>query len=193
MASEGQIAEILTLLAAAYPRYEMSRETVRLYIRFLRDLPADLLQAAALEMPARSNFFPSVYELRQAATDLRREIEGIPAAAEAWGDLLEARDGKRSKIDEDEDGFHIRNFEYKWLHPFIPKVAKSLGWPKTFPGDNPSISYSQFVKAYEQAVADYLKAGLRLPEVTKYVNSQKRALLESGAREVAKALEGGGQ
>lgn len=180
--SKESITEILIILAASYPRFNLTKDTITAYVAMLKDVEPEALKAAAFYCASNSSFFPSVFELRQAVAEINRKAEKIPNAYEAWEDLITAGSGKWAHAIEGEDGrFYIDYGEYQFIHPLVGKVAKMLGWPRMFPGeDNPSTDRAHFFKAYEQAVSEYLASERMLPDVQAYISS----------RHMTKKLEG---
>ena len=69
MATHSETAEVIRLLAKAYPRYTFDKDTVRVYAAGLRDIPAKALQAGASAIITESKWFPAVSELRTAALE----------------------------------------------------------------------------------------------------------------------------
>ena len=73
MCEKQDIARLVAITSAAYPAWQVNEYTIEVYYQDLRDLPADLLFAAAAK--ARTNmsrnmaFAPSTGEIRQAAAD----------------------------------------------------------------------------------------------------------------------------
>ncbi len=78
------IVEILTVLAAAYPRFELTSATVRIYEQTLSDIPVDGLKAATLDLIAESKWFPTVAEIRERAFALMAEQDETPDGYSAW-------------------------------------------------------------------------------------------------------------
>lgn len=93
-ASEQDIVKILRYLAAAWPRFEVSAETVAVYVMHLRSRHAtDVLLLAAMAMVDTSPFFPSVAELTGKAAEIEgeRQCWYLTANYRLWGrDLPEA-------------------------------------------------------------------------------------------------------
>lgn len=177
MATKAEIAVVLSMLSAAYPRYTLTADTMKAYSELVKDLPADLLKAAAIQAVTHGEFFPSVHELRREATELQRQANGIPNAFEAWADLLAAGDGERREVHEVEGKYHVIIREYPWKHELVKQVAEGLGWPRTFPGENQMADRAHFVKAYDEALRKVLDTGLMLPEVRQYIEKKQ---LEAG-------------
>ena len=183
MTTQADIFEILAMLAATYPRYSLTKDTTTVYCRLLQDIPADLLQAAALECATNRDFFPSVHELREAATDIRNRINGIPTAYEAWADLRRAGSGYVDYYVQDRDGYsRQRSKPYEFIHPIIRQVAEMMGWPRDFPDDdNIMADRAHFFKAYTAQLAKYIGEETQLPEVKQYIESARsNVLLEAG-------------
>ena len=64
MANSNQIISVLEAFGKAYPHQNLSKPTAELYIRFLTDIPSDLLWEAAERHIATSSYFPRIAELR---------------------------------------------------------------------------------------------------------------------------------
>ena len=85
------IRDALLALSAAYPRQELSKETVKLYAAMLSDLDPVQLMSAVRDLIQRSKWFPTVAEIRNTVDELYHpRVSGI----EAWGTLrtFRARD-----------------------------------------------------------------------------------------------------
>ena len=67
MSPPDQILSILETLSAAYPNRSRDQRTVQLYVERLSDIPVYLLDQAASQHIATSNWFPKIAELRAAA------------------------------------------------------------------------------------------------------------------------------
>lgn len=76
---------IMAYLAAAYPRVEITAQTVAVYLDGLADQEyADVMQAAR-DMVQQSRWMPTVSELRDVARERRRYRESAAAVAGAVG------------------------------------------------------------------------------------------------------------
>lgn len=165
MANKTEISQILAMLAATYPRYTLTEETVMVYIQLLEDIDAISLRMAALECATNKDFFPSVHELREAVSNHWRKIQGIPSMYEGWLEILKAN-------------FRGEGWNHQWSHPLIGQAAELLGWPHTFPDDNIPTDRAHFFKAYEQIVIDEMANHIQLPEITAYLEANKPKQLE---------------
>ena len=180
MASKQEIFEILTILSAAYPRFSLNKETITAYTMLLEDLDTESLRAAAKECATKRTFFPSVHELRKTVVDMMRKGARVPTAFEAWNEVVNAGPEFWKEAEETENGAKIVSKSYRFSHPMVEKVARLLGWPARFPGDNQMSDRSQFLKAYEQAVYDAMDYEITLPEVREFIDSQRHRELGMG-------------
>lgn len=180
MANDTDVLEALGVLSAAYPRYDLTDQTIAVYTRMLADLPADILRMAALECASKRTFFPSVHELRQAATVLDMRANGVPSAAEAWQELVEAPADWVVRHHEEVDGrWHIYNEPYQFSHPIVEKVARNLGAPEKFWSGNLAADRSRFMDAFEVEIRRNAEEALSVPEVRGYVKERQ---LEAGEK-----------
>lgn len=191
MASNQTILTVLKTIRAAYPgRFEIAEDSVKVWASFVQDIDDDLLMAAVAQFVSAADhpFPPSIPEIRHAATNIRREVSGVPTAWEAWEDLLKAP--RPSGIPQFRDGEFHEEEPYAWKHEIVEKVAKQLGWHRRqFPGTNLEADRAHFVKAYESAVAKMLKAETQIPQVSKYIEDQRQMRLLDVTSEVKKLTE----
>lgn len=183
MATNDEITKILAILAATYPRFKLTSETVAAYVQFLGDIPAETLKVSAMKCATTCNFFPSVYELRQAVSDLIRASNKIPNTFEAWHIVNSPPfEEEVSYAYHDPDGnFYTDRIKKQWGHPLVEKAARLLGWPKEFPGTNPSTDRAHFIKAYDALLAEELSQSVELPEITSFIEGQRNKQLEAGS------------
>lgn len=173
MATNKTISSVLKIILAAYPRFEISEETVRVWGMFMADLDDELLQAAVARFISSSDhaFPPSIPELRHQATEIRREIAGVPLAFEAWEEVLKAP--TPSPYRPFRDGQFQEPDQYQWSHEAVALVAKRLGWGKGFPGSNIEADRAHFLKAYDAEVNKRLRAQTQIPQVTTYIEAER--------------------
>ncbi len=184
MASNQTISTALKTIAAAYPRFVLEEDTVRVWASFVADIEDDLLLAAVARFISSSShaFAPSIPEIRSQATELKREVIGVPTAFEAWAELIDAPMPRPvgSVYRLFRDGKYVDEEEYQWPHEVVGIVAKRLGWPTRFPsGENEMADRAHFVKAYDAEVGKLLQAETQIPQVTKYIE-QERSKQEQG-------------
>lgn len=85
------LAESLTVLAASYPRQAMPDVTVRAYMSALSDLPPAGVARAIERLIKRSEWLPSIAEIRR---EYAEALCGLPAATEAW-EAIQTVQGRR--------------------------------------------------------------------------------------------------
>lgn len=93
-------------------------ERMALYVDLLKDIPADILEAACRKASMESQYLPTVAELIKSAKDLVAEVNGTKAVpfAEAWEEILKVL---RESYVWDEPQFS---------HTEIQQLVKSFGW-----------------------------------------------------------------
>jgi hypothetical protein len=182
MASEKDIFEVLTILAAAYPRFKLVKETIQAYQMLLRDLGADELRAAAKDTATKRDYFPSVHELRQAVVDMRRRTNRVPTAYEAWHEVITTGPEIRREVVETDEGLAIQSSRYVFSHPLVEQTARLMGWPSKFPSGEDSLmaDRAHFLKAYQAAMVDAMEQEITLPEVREFIETRQQQQLEDG-------------
>lgn len=172
MASEIAITKVLIVLRAAYPRYEIREETAGVYAELLHDLPDDILIAAAQHHAATSKWFPSVAELRTAATDIQSRALGVRSAEEAWINVQKA----------------VRQFGYYgetvapadgggWRVPsMLSDLEKSAvdalgGWRTLCQSDNAVADRAHFLKIYGNLLTRETDTARMLPQVQQMISA----------------------
>lgn len=109
-----QAGVVLDALVAAFPRYVMSEETVRIYARFLVDVRLEDAVAAVAKWIAREQRFPMIAELREACAAVSGD--GPPDADRAFAEVLRAvsRWGAWG--------------EPRFSHSSIKEAVEAIGW-----------------------------------------------------------------
>ena len=89
MATEGDVVNVLRYMSAAWPRYELSEQTVAVYVMHMlrTGLGAEVLLLAAMNLIDTTEFFPSVAEFRNEADRIEGERIGWLCTANyrLWG------------------------------------------------------------------------------------------------------------
>jgi hypothetical protein len=176
MATLEEIHITLRLLRASFPRWTPETDTAKSWAILLEDVNGEELQAAALHWITTNNspWPPSISEIRAMVSRLRRMAAGVPDAFKAWGELLEMpADMERVQVVESEAGNEIIHHHLKFSHPLIEEVARDLGWPGKFPGDNPSTDRAHFVRAYNERLETMRIEDTMLPRVREFVDNQR--------------------
>lgn len=165
MSDSQEILHVLALLGAVYPGFELKELTVEVYLRLLSDIPADLLEQAALDHVSRSTFFPTIAELRSAAFGL---LEAAHPALDAHSAWLEVQ-AEIERVG--------RKGEPHFSTPLIEQAVEALGWRNLCLSDNPVAERAHFVQTYQAVIEQGRQSARRLPEVRKYIALQAGANL----------------
>ena len=198
MATLRDIAKLIAKLSAGYPNFAPNEFTIEVYFEDLQDLDADLLMTAAQHCRTSTvrdqRFAPSAGEIRQAAGEIKRQIQHIPSGVEAWGELLHAPvDEQVSRVTEEKDELDriiIEVTPYQWSHPLVRKVAVMLGFPRFPDWENESYERSTFLKAYEIELQNYLKQDNQPEQVKAYIADQKDPALLMAEKKIKQLTEG---
>lgn len=190
MSSTTDIAKVVSIIAAAYPSFSTSKQTVEIYYRLLQDLNAEEVQAATWYCCAEDGrkFAPSVGEIRGAAKILRGKVAGIPSSFEAWQEVCDApKSGEMKRVleEKNDDGVWVIEVKkYHWTHPLVERTAVLLGWPE-FPGENVMADRAHFLKAYDEQCGNSAQNEMQLPMITNYIEKRRPSLPQS----ISKLLE----
>jgi len=158
MASLTEVAKVMGVLAALYPRYTRTKATITAYHVVLGDIPADLLDRAALHVGSQNTFFPAAAELRAAAFELMERAHGVPGAWEAWAEVCKSF------------GPCGRWRSPQWTHPLIGQAVDAIGgYIALCDSENATADRARFVQAYDALLARAQKDARMLPEVRQMV------------------------
>lgn len=175
MANKIETVECLNMLCVAFPNYQPNVDaTLALWKIVFEDMAGETLKAAVLQCLTQNRAFaPSAGEIRAAAMELHAKASGIPDAYFAYDEVCKMPADMKLKRAVEEDGkWFMDVHELVFTHPLVEKVARLMGWPKTFPTDMPAADRSQFVKAYDAELVRYMADAGRLPAVQKYIEDK---------------------
>src|SRR3990167_7053860 len=154
MATEKVIVQVMGVLAAAYPSFSLTRETIAVYQRVLSDVPDELLQHAALDCISKGRFFPSVSELRDAALSIKRIGSGNPSAFEGWEEVVRV-------VREKGHGF-LPEFSHPWIGAAVRQIG---GWQRLCMSENLVADRARFFEAFQDAERRNTESERTLPQV----------------------------
>lgn len=150
--------DVLEFLMNAYPNKAIGEETIQIYLRLLADIPADLLKAAALAHVTKSQFFPTVAELRDAGAALMERALGLPNAYDAWNEVCRAITTHG----------HYRRPEFS--HTLIQKSVDACGgWRALCMSENQVADRARFFQVYETYQGREKEDNRQLPEVSSMI------------------------
>lgn len=150
--------DVLEFLMNAYPNKEIGEETINIYLKLLADIPADLLKAAALAHVTKSQFFPTVAELRDAGAGLMERASGVPNAYDAWHEVCRAI--------STHGHYHLPEFS----HPLVKKAVDACGgWKTLCMSENQIADRARFFQVYEVYQGRQQEENRMLPEVASMI------------------------
>ena len=157
MATLEEVTKVLIFCSATWPRFPLSKGTIKAYHKILTDVPGDALTAAAELICGENTFFPAVAELRQRAFDLT-DGDDLPLAIEGCKQLLSRWDGR-----------------YVEFFPLTEQTVKTMGGFKmlgqTTDRDLPFVR-NQFIKTFDTYRARAKEDRRLLPSVKEYKKLQ---------------------
>ena len=170
MAERGTIKQVMIILSAAYPRFEITADTGRVYADLLGDLPDDLLIAATKQHATTSKWFPSVAELREAAMNIKALADGTRTAEEAWINIQAAISrfgwyGESLPLEKG-GGWRVPSM----LAPLELQAINALGgWKMLCQSQNAPADRAHFLKIYKELLERETMKATMLPEIREFV------------------------
>jgi hypothetical protein len=128
-----ETTKVLALLKASYPRQAVGRDNMKAYALMLGDLPFADVQRAVVRHVAESNWFPSIAELREAATGA---ASSAPDFDEAWAEVC-------SEIRR------VGNYgRPEFSHPAVAAAVDAVGWRNLCLSTTPGVERAAFRDCY---------------------------------------------
>lgn len=167
MATETTIRQQLQRMLAAYPQHtarltnSQITDMVDVWLEDLADLDDNLLIIACRNHRERSQWLPSIAEIRASAVSLMRQASPAnQTASEAWGDVKLA----------------IRQVGYTGIpqfdNPATAAVVKRMGWREICMDEGPEgVIRAQFERIYESEIARMEGKVTQSPDVREFVAS----------------------
>ena len=137
--TKAEVAKILTVLAAAYPKFEVDDLKVRVWHEMLGDLDYATANMAVKKLILENTFPPSIAEVRKAAMEILNPE--VMTAAEAWGEVERA-----IRI----YGYYRETEALESMSPSVAKVVEYIGWQNICLNEEPGVIRGQFLKMYQQ-------------------------------------------
>lgn len=168
MANDTTIRNELKRMLASFPQHSARfteaqiGDMLEVWLEDLADLPDDLLKAACKNHRERSQWLPSIAEIRASAVSLMRQAS--PADQdwnEAYAELQTA----------------IRRYGYvtvpEWTNPALAETVKTLGgWQAVcFNEDLEGVFRAQFREVYAVVIAKMERKVTQSPEVRAFIAS----------------------
>lgn len=135
--------DIIADLAAAFPRMKIDRDTLRVYIADLEDLPIDVVDVAVRDLRRTHEWFPTISHIREATAE---RMLGLPSESEALAQVDDRIRWARER-DEAPDAN-----ERPDVHPLITEALDSVGgFYALRTAKEPHIVRGQFLRLYRDA------------------------------------------
>lgn len=134
--TDEQAENIMEFLFAAHPfiAEKMPAITLNLYLAYIKTLPYEVGQAAALKIIKNITYFPKIAEINEAVQSFVKPENEIPTAEVAWEEV-------RKKLDPFK--------AVKWSHPLIARVVHLLGVRNLCFSETPGADMARFMKIYD--------------------------------------------
>lgn len=171
--TKGEVAKLLVVLAASYPKFEVDDLKVQVWYEMLGDLDYDVASMAVKKIIMQNTFPPAIAEVRKAAIEISSP-RGL-TAAEAWGEVIRAiRDY----------GYYREKEAMASMSPITAQVVRYLGWREICLSEEPEILRAHFLKMYDQVAAREQEKQLLSPtmqtEIKKIAKKYDLRLIEGG-------------
>lgn len=174
--TKGEVAKLLAILAASYPKFEVDDLKVHVWHEMLGDLDYSIASMAIKKLIMQNTFPPAIAEVRKAAAVLTgpEQVTG----SEAWGEVIRA----------------IRNYGYyreeealASMSPTTARVVRYMGWREICLSEEPpGVLRGQFLKMYEQVANREAEEKLLPPafkdEAKRLAGKMDLRLLEGGKK-----------
>lgn len=157
--TQAETAELLTMMAAAWPRFEPDDAKIVLWSSMFEDVAFRVAKIALKKLMLLNTFPPSVAELRQAVVEVATPGNSRLPAPEAWGHVIAAI----KKF-----GYYRESEALSSMPAEAAKVVSWMGWQDICQSDNIDVVRGQFLRMYE----------------TQLQREKEQALLPSALREI---------
>jgi hypothetical protein len=133
-----EVAKLLTVIAAMYPRFEVNDLKINLWHEMIGDLSYQVAQMALKKTMLTSVYPPTVADIRAAVADIT-EVEQLDAG-KAWGEVTRAISRW---------GFYEPSKAYELMSPLTLQVVKQLSWREICMAEEIGVTRGQFMKMYD--------------------------------------------
>lgn len=158
MSEKKGTAMLVAMLVASYPTKEISRETIRMYINRLSDLPTNILKAAINHSIDTNKFFPTIAEIRGTAMSLSGLSADPARPTEAWGEFRQLM--KRVGF------YQTPNFQDAVMERAVAAIG---GWKHLCSSDNLVADRARFIEVYAAISAKEAREATMHPDVKQLV------------------------
>ena len=171
--TKGEVAKLLAVLAAAFPRFEVDDLKVQVWHEMLGDLDYDVANIAIKKIIILNTFPPAIAEVRKTAIEISNSIN--ITAAEAWGEVIRA---------VKKYGHYRAKEAIASMSPATAQVVRCIGWSEICLTEEPGVIRAHFLKMYDQIAAREQEKQLLSPtmqtEIKKIAKKYDLRLIEGG-------------
>jgi hypothetical protein len=171
--TKGEVAKLLAVLAAAYPKFEANDVKVQVWHEMLGDIDYAVANMAVKKLIMQNTFPPAIAEVRKAVTELMNPEQ--VTSSEAWGEVTSA----------------IRNYGYyreeealASMSPTTAQLVRYMGWREICMSEDIGVIRGQFLRMYEQIATREQEKQLLPPamqdEIKQLSNKIGLRLIEGG-------------
>lgn len=159
-------------LISAFPNKDIPAQTWKVYYEMLKDIPDDVFKAASATCLARHDFFPSIRQLRLAASEFHGKIKGLPDAYGAWGEVLE---GLKEVAYGDPE-----------VHPLIDQCVRDIGgWKHLVESTMIAADRARFIDVFRERLSRYKETEVIAPSklidgLVETMSAERRKELSDG-------------
>ncbi|WHH59129.1 replicative helicase loader/inhibitor [Petroclostridium sp. X23] len=172
---KSEIAKILAVIAAAYPKFEIDEIKQNVWHEMLGDIDYKIAQLAVKKLLMESPFPPAISDIRKQVAEIITPSENQINAADAWGEVVDAM--RRY-------GYYRETEAIQSLSPLTAKVVNYIGFREICLCEEPGVIRGQFLKMFEQ-VANRERRENLLPENLK---SQIQLIASKGNLKLVKSI-----
>lgn len=170
-----EVAKLLAVLAAAYPRFEVNELTEQVWFEMLQDIPYQVAQVAVKKLILESSYPPAIADVRKQVAEIVTPPENQLDGATAWGEVINAIHWY---------GYYRQDEALASMSPLTAEVVKYMGWQEICLSEEPSVIRGQFLKMYEQ-LSRRKQQEMLLPA------NLKKQIAEIASRHGLQMIEGG--
>lgn len=133
----------------------LDAEAMSIYVDHLQDMDYETFKRAVERHVESSEWMPKVSQIRQAAMQNLMKRAGVPAPAEAWGEV-----SRHLHADTHENFGTLtavnRIGDHNWSHPIVKQAAEQIGWQDMWwsKNDNVASNRARYMDAYAALVRD---------------------------------------
>lgn len=182
--TRAETAELLTLIAAAWPRFEPDDARVALWSELFSDVGFTVAKVALKKLMILNTFPPSIAELRQTVAEVTKPADSRLPAPEAWGLAIKAIH---------EYGYYREGEAMASLPMGVAQVVRWMDYQQLCLSENTDVIRGQFMRMYEtqqrrEAEQAVLPSGLKR-DIAKLAEGMKIGQARVGLKTTANATE----